>query len=448
MTRPVTQTRILELWWPLALSWLLMGVELPLVTGVIARLPGAETSLAALNTLVYPQALLLEGPIIMLLAAATALCRDGQSYARLRRFTHKAGLVLTLLHLCLAFTPLFDLVALHLIKVDPELLPAGRLGLQIMTPWTWAIASRRFHQGVMIRAGRSRMIVIGTMVRLGCELGALLGLYLSFAGESAGPELGMVIGTTGIAVGVCAEALFAAWAVRPCLPGIRARESGGELTRRRLLTFYLPLAVTPLMTILLQSIGAATMNRMPEKLASTASWSSVYGLLFLTRTAGFAFNEVVVKLVDEVGGVRELRRFAWRLGAAMTGLLLLVALTPLGELWFGSLIELPEHLRPVALTALLCGVLMPGYSVLQSYYQGSLVQAHKTRGVTEAVVVYLLVACSLLLLGLYVNPIHGIYWTLISFNIAGILQTIWGARRARPVLVAQELQDNMEQPGR
>ena len=61
-----------------------------------------------------------------------------------------------------------------------------------MTPWTWAIAYRRFNQGVMIRFGHSRAVGTGTVVRLTAEVTVLLGTYLS------GRVPGIVVATSGI----------------------------------------------------------------------------------------------------------------------------------------------------------------------------------------------------------------------------------------------------------
>ena len=61
--------RIFKTWWPLAVSWLLMSVELPALSAVIARLPDPEIHLAAYGGVVFPIALIVESPIIMLLAA-------------------------------------------------------------------------------------------------------------------------------------------------------------------------------------------------------------------------------------------------------------------------------------------------------------------------------------------------------------------------------------------
>ena len=71
---PLSSHRIFHTWWPLAASWLLMGVELPVISAVIARLAYPEISLAAYGGVIYPLALIIESPIIMLLAASTALC--------------------------------------------------------------------------------------------------------------------------------------------------------------------------------------------------------------------------------------------------------------------------------------------------------------------------------------------------------------------------------------
>ena len=103
----MTLSPIFKTWWPLALSWLFMGLEQPLVGAVIARLAEPTVHLAALGGVVFPIALIIEAPIIMLLAASTALSKDWASYGKLYRFTMWAGGLLTLLHILLVFTPLY-----------------------------------------------------------------------------------------------------------------------------------------------------------------------------------------------------------------------------------------------------------------------------------------------------------------------------------------------------
>ena len=63
-----------------------------------------------------------------------------------------------------------------------------------MLVWTWAIADRRVHQGLLIRFERSRAVVVGTVVRL-----VVMSLVL----------VGAIIhgGLPGVAVAGCALSL-------------------------------------------------------------------------------------------------------------------------------------------------------------------------------------------------------------------------------------------------
>ncbi|MGH2570626.1 MAG: hypothetical protein ACRDGR_05330, partial [bacterium] len=178
-------------WWPLAASWLLMGLELPAVSATIARLPEPEIGLAAYGGVVFPLSLLIEAPIIMLLAASTALSTDRDSHRKLRRFMIAAGAGLTALHLAVAVTPLFDVVVAGWMGAPREIQAPARIGLLIMTPWTWSIAYRRFQQGVLIRHGRSRIVGAGTAVRL-----LAIVAVLAIGGAAGGA--GIVVGTAAV----------------------------------------------------------------------------------------------------------------------------------------------------------------------------------------------------------------------------------------------------------
>ncbi|MBT6102849.1 MAG: hypothetical protein HOH62_03005, partial [Verrucomicrobia bacterium] len=156
----------MKTWFPLALSWLMMGIELPLLSAVVARLANPEINLGAYGGVVFPLSLLIEAPIIMLLTASTKLSRDLASYKKLWRFMMIAGGGLSALHLFVAVTPVFDWLVGGLLGVEGDILQASRLGMIIMTPWTWAIAHRRFNQGVLIRFGHSRAVTWGTLTRL------------------------------------------------------------------------------------------------------------------------------------------------------------------------------------------------------------------------------------------------------------------------------------------
>ncbi|MHC5209125.1 MAG: hypothetical protein ACYTG2_00220 [Planctomycetota bacterium] len=415
-----------RMWLPLAASWALMGAEGPLFAAFVGHMADERIHLGAFGGIAFPVALVVEGPIIMLLAASTALCGDLTSYRKVLRFTWVSAALLTAVHVAIAFTPLYDLVARGVMGVPDELVEPGRLGLRVLTPWTAAIAYRRFQQGVLIRFERSRMVMLGTGVRL-----LTLVTMLSLGGWVLRLP-GIAAGTLAMSCAVIAEALFAGWAarevVRERLP--HAPPPDEPVTRAGFLRFYLPLAMTPLITLLLHPVGAAAMARMPEASLSLAAWPAVHGLVFLLRSTGFAYNEVVVAMLRVPGARPVLRRFALLLGATTSALLALLAFTPLSSLWFREVSGFDPALTELCRIALAFAILMPAYQALQSWFQGRLVHARRTRGVTEAVVLYALVATLALVVVAPLATWPGLHVALLVFTGAGLMQTAWLARRA------------------
>lgn len=411
-----------------------MAAEMPLVTAAIGRCPNDTVQLAAF-AIVYAVALLVEAPVIMLLAASTALVRDEQSYRTVAGFTHASGLVLTLLHAALAFTPLFDRALVPLLDAPPDVIEPVRLGLQLVTPWTWAIATRRFEQGILIRHGQGRLVILGTAIRLIAGV-AVLGLGLW--GNEAGWEIpGIAMGAAALSAGVVAEAVFAHLTARPYAARVRRAPPQVEpLDLGGFLRFYLPLACTPLMTLTLQPIGARAMIGMPSPKQSLAAWSVVYGLIFVTRSVGFALNEVVVAHAREPGALRPLARFAGMLALGAMAVLAAVAFTPLAGAYFVHWSDLADDVVPIAASAVGVGLLMPGYAALQNFYQGVLVAHRKTLHVTEAVLLYFGLAAALIAVGVVWSPWTGVHTVLACFTIAGLAQTAWLAYRSRPLRLA------------
>ena len=420
-TPTVKLSTIYEMWWPLAGSWVLMGLELPVISAVMARLPDPEIHLAAYGGIVFPISLLIEAPVIMLLAASTALSKDWNTYQVLHRFMVQLAGALTLLHISVAFTPLYDVVVTGILGVPEEIVEPGRVGLMLMTPWTPSIAVRRFQQGLLIRFGHTRSIGMGTAIRLLANVTVLiLGLIL-------GGIPGIVVGTAAVAMGVMIEALFIHVRVQPLLRILRNRGMIAQesLTMRQLLTFYLPLALTPLLTLLALPIGSAALSRMPRALDSLAVWPVLAGLLFTLRSFGLAYQEVVVALIDRPEADKALRRFAKLLATVTSGLLILIASTPLAAMWFGDVAGLSPPLTALGVQAIWLAVFMPALSVIESFFQGMLVQGRRTRVISESVGIYLCTSSGILVAGTFYGQVTGLFVGLIAAVLGLSFQSGW-----------------------
>jgi len=418
---------IVRTWWPLAASWLLMALEGPVINIVVARLADPKIHLAAYGSLIFPLALFIEAPIIMLLAASTALCKDWDAYQRIRRFTHIAGASLTVLHAAVAFTPLYGFVVRDLLGAPEEIIGPARIGLMIALPWTWAIGYRRFNQGVLIRFGHSIAVGIGTGIRLTADAAVVaIGYFLATVP-------GTTIASSALIAGVMAEAAYVALRVRPVVrrhlkPAVAA---GDPLTTIAFLRFYVPLSLTSVIFLGVRPILTAAISRMPDPLESLAAWPVVSGLVFLFRSVGVAYNEVVIAHVDSTGSTHALRRFTAGLAVATTGGILLIAATPLSRIWFQTITGLPEDLVRFAGGALWFAALLPMASALQSWFQGVVLHSRRTRCVTEAVLLYLVVITAILWTGIAWGRVRGIYVGLVAMTAAEIARTAWLAWRSR-----------------
>jgi hypothetical protein len=422
--------RVVSRWSPLAASWLLMSVELPAISAVIARLADPAIHLAAYGAVVFPIALIIEAPIINLLAASTALSKDWYSYLRLRRFMMVGAAVLTGLHLLVAFTPLYYVVVVQVLRAPTEIVEPARLGLMIMTPWTWSIAYRRLNQGVLIRFGHSKLVSIGTSLRLIADgLVLALGFWLQSIP-------GIVVATAAVVVGVVTEAIYIGAKVGKVVERKvkKVPRSKDVLTFSSFSEFYAPLALTSLLMLAVQPIGSAALSRMPRALESLAVWPVVSGLMFMLRCPGHAYQEVVVALSDTPGTSAPLLRFARILTFLMIASLLFISTTTLARVWFETVSGLTPALSEIARMGLWFGLLLPGLAVFQNFYQGILVHGRHTRAITESVTIFLVTCGTILWIGVTWLDITGLYVGTSAFSLGGLVQVGWLKWRTRKLM--------------
>lgn len=390
-----------------------------MLSAVVARLANPEIHLAAYGGVVFPIALIIESPIIMLLAASTALTRDAASYGRLRRFMMASGFLLTVLHLLVAVTPLYGVIAGGWIGAPLPVLEPARIGLLCMLPWTWAIAHRRFNQGILIRFGHSGSVGVGTAIRLAANAVVLA------LGWLHGGVAGIVVATCAVSTGVLAEAAYAAYRVRPCLVRLRSGGGGQILRWREFAVFYLPLALTSLFTLLVQPMLTGAISRLPMALTSLAAWPALNGLVFMLKSLGLAYNEVVVALMDRPNGPAALRRFTRELCILVSGTIVLVAGTPLADYWFRGIAGLdPDLVAPVR-RALWTAALLPALGVLASWFQGVLVHERNTRPITESVLIFMVVSGCLLVVFVSQQRLDGLQAAFLAMTAGALGQTGW-----------------------
>jgi len=181
-------------------------------------------------------------------------------------------------------------------------------------------------------------------------------------------------------------------------------------------------------------LSTAAMGRMPLPLESLAAWPAINGLVLAVRSTGFALNEVVVSLLDRPGAAAVLRRFVRRL-ALGTGLVLLtLAATPLGGVWFGHVAGLTGAPLVLAIAGLWFALPVPSSTAFQSFHQGAIVHGRATRHVTESVLVLLGTIATVLAVGIAWGRAPGLHVALAASALGNLAQLTWLARRSKAVL--------------
>jgi hypothetical protein len=317
--------------------------------------------------------------------------------------------------------------------VPDAIAAAAQPGLRIMLLWSAAIAWRRFKQGVMIRNGGTRWVGYGTMVRLATTAAMAIGLGL----WSNWP--GVWVGTTALMAGVLAESAFAHIVAAPYVakvpPPALDSDDYRPLTHGELARYHLPLAATSLLVLLGHPLIGAALARSPRPELALAAWPLVFGVLLVFRGPGLALPEVVIAQLTRPGAAGPMRRFAVTVALGATGLLAILAFTPLAALYFRGLIGASPEIAQAAVPGVQFGLLVPLTMALQGWQRGRLMHLRVTAPVTAAMLVNIGALAGLLALGSALRlpgvPLAG--GSLSLAMGAECLFLAWRSRRLTPI---------------
>jgi hypothetical protein len=383
LTQDLSQKSIFFFWLPLAATWIMMSVEGPFLAAVIARLADPRFNLAA-HGVAFAFALLIEAPVIMMMSASTALAEDRLSYRRLRNFIFALNGVVTGAQLLILIPPVFRFIMLDLVAVPTEVADLTYGALWLLLPWPGAIGYRRFFHGVMIRDGKTRLVAMGTIIRLTSM--ATTGLVLFFLFQPPGAWVGAASLSVGVMTEAIASRVMAAGSIARLLNTVEGSGSEyEELTYGGILRFYYPLALTSMIGLAAQPMMTFFMGRAAAPVESLAAFPVVISLTFIFRSMGLSFQETGIALMGRhFEHFRPLAKFAGVLALCASGGLALVAFTPLADFWFVTVSGLSPDLAAVAIPATAILAPIPFLSVLLSFQRGILVVSRRTRPITIA----------------------------------------------------------------
>ena len=359
-----------------------MSVEGPFLAAVIARMVEPKFNLAAYGV-AFSFALIIEAPIILIMSAATALVKENHSFCKLRNFTYAINIFITVVMLVFLIPPIFYFVVEGLIGLPKNVADLTYIATIVLLPWPGAIGYRRFYQGILIRYNHTRKVAYGTIIRLTSMAITALGFYLFTEVP------GVVVGASALSVAVIVEAIASKFMSLKIVRKIKLEETdeGKALTYSDIYQFYYPLALTSILTLGVHPMVTFFIGQSRFPLESLAVLPVINSLVFIFRSIGLSFQEVVIALMGEdKSGYKPLKKFATMLASGVFICLAIIAFTPISTFWFATVSGLTNELTQFAKVPLMIIILMPVMTVIINFQRGTLVSSKITKPITYATI--------------------------------------------------------------
>nr|WP_199290886.1 hypothetical protein [Anabaena sp. FACHB-1250] len=357
---------------PLSLSDVTMACGDPMITTTLAHLPDAQVNLAAVG-IAKSLAIFFESPIIMILHASNALAGSQDSRKALWRFTLLVGGGLTFLLSLLGLPIIFSFVGVSLLGIPSAMLATVSQVLLLMGGWPFAIAWRRYFQGLLIYHGQSRSVAKASILRL-------FTLALVLTGGFFFPISGGILAGLALISGVIVEAVAVTIFARlygATIPPETVTQPKLPRNLAQVGKFYLPLANSMMVVWGGRAILISVIARAEDATVAIAAWSAAWGLVLVIANSTRMIQQMVIKYHHQVSD-KQLLTFAISVGAACSTLLLFMSLTPVGDRIVQSFIAndltLAKSMKPVLL---ICAI-VPLLVALQNATQGFLVSENRT----------------------------------------------------------------------
>jgi len=389
----------------MAMTWLMMAAEGPVIAAFIARMEDPKYNLAAYGVS-FSLALILEAPVIMIMSVSTALVSGNKSFRMMWKFTQALNIMVSVAVFLLLIPGVFDLVA-SLLKLNPEVRDLTYRAMFFLIPWPAAIGIRRFYQGVLIRRGETQKVALGTVCRLGSGFLSCL-LVVEFT-ELSGAELGALALASGVVSEALVVYLLSIRTVRELKNSDSTTEEEAGLTYGKIIHLYYPLALSATVVLCIQPLVTFFTAFCLHPLESLAVLPVMNSFIFIFRCIALSYQDVVIALLgDKFEGFSLLKNTAVKTGVFLVIVFMMMAFTPAAKFWFENVSGLSSELAAFLDTPLAIMVLVPFISLMVCTYRAAAIKVNATILVTYGTIIEVSVLVLVMSLGSYYS------WTGIN----------------------------------
>jgi Na+-driven multidrug efflux pump len=221
--------------------------------------------------------------------------------------------------------------------------------------------------------------------------------------------------------------------------GVKAAVSeppAGGPSVRQMFSLWFPLAASGVMMVLEPSIINIGLGRTASPELALAAFGVAFSLALLVEAPVLMLLDASVARSISREAFCLIRRFTLILGFAVTGIGLLVSLTPLYGLLVEGLMNIPPDVAAEARPTLQLLSFWPLPIAWRRTYQGLLIRAGRTTSITVATGVRLLSLAAALFGGLILFPEQGAVLAGLAMDLSVVIEAALITWAARPLLGA------------
>lgn len=367
---------LLKLWVYPAIAYTILVTEIPLVLAIIQRSSGDITSITAFS-LSLSILLVFNGFALPLAPTAISSLKKGKNLYDTFVYSSLVGVILSLCLAILVFTPLYELLFSNIIRED-QIRETVRVGLQYFFIAPFAVAMRRYFQGIAIHSDSTLPVMKSAWIRLSLTIVFAIVLY------NLGVE-GVVIGSIALTIGALSEALAIYLQIRK---KVNIFTGNDRYNLRGILNNHKPLMAKSLLQIsVLPSVSLllAYYNFPPDIIAL---WPIFFSTLALFEGPTQEIEGITLKSLGSYPK-NKMFRFSIAIGSTLSILILFLLLSGLMKKYFSLLYEVNENEYTVLFSAIMLSLLMPLSSATRNFFRALAVNRGYNRFIEVAAIVNL-----------------------------------------------------------
>ena len=413
--------KIFKFWLPLSATWLMMSVENPFLTALIARLPNPEYNLAAYGV-AFALALIVESPVIMMMSASVALVKDDYTFYKLRNFVYSVNFLITLCILILIIPPVFYALTIDFMNLPYKVAELTHKAVILLIPWPVSIGYRRFYQGIMISSNATRRVAYGTVIRMSSMFSAAVILNYFFRSD------GVVIGASALSSGVIMEAITSRFMAHKFIKNVKQKKNLDEqnnLSYYEIIKFYYPLVLTSTISLGIHPVVTFFIGQSNRALESLAVLPVLNGLIFFFRSFGLSFQEVGIALMGQQSGYYKLRNFAIGIAVSVVAGVSIFSFTPLSMIWFQKVAGLSLQLAEFSILPLMLYSIFPATTAWINFQRSLLVYSRNTKPITYATIIEVLGITITLFIAIKFLSVIGVIAAVAAYTLGRLCANIY-----------------------